>query len=136
MVLIAQAIAAVPVGGLLLRRGSHAGAEAAWRSASLLAISSGVAGMASAGADRLGPWHALLTVAVALSLVAAARFDLPEPALDGGAGRARLARRHVDRCRLEHRLGARRDRLRRAGLIALATLVARRRDLGAASPAI
>jgi hypothetical protein len=75
--LIAQAVAAVPIGGLLLRRGSHAGAEAAWRSSSLLAITSAVAGMATGGVDRLGPWHALLTIAVAISLVAAARFDLP-----------------------------------------------------------
>lgn len=56
--LIAQALAAVSVGALLLRRGSHAGAEAAWRSSSMLAITAAVAGVTSAGVDRLGPWQA------------------------------------------------------------------------------
>jgi hypothetical protein len=135
VVLIAQAIAAVPVGGLLLRRGSHAGAEAAWRSASLLAISSGVAGMASAGADRLGPWHALLTVAVALSLVAAARFDLPSLLWTGALGGLvwLVAMSIVVGSSIGWALAV---IVFGAGLIALATLVARRRDLGAASPAI
>ena len=116
--LIAQAVAAVPVGGLLLRRGSHAGAESAWRSSSLLAITSAVAGMASTGVDRLGPWHALLTVAVAVSLVAAARFVALSIVVGSSIGWALAVI------------------VFGAGLIALATLVARRRDLGAATPAI
>jgi hypothetical protein len=133
--LIAQAVAAVPVGGLLLRRGSHAGAEAAWRSSSLLAITSAAAGMASTGADHLGPWHALLTIAVAVSLVAAARFDLPSLLWTGALGGLvwLVALSVVVGSSIGWALAV---IVFGAGLIALATLVARRRDLGVASPAI
>jgi hypothetical protein len=133
--LIAQAVAAVPMGGLLLRRGSHAGAEAAWRSSSLLAITSAVAGMVSTGADRLGPWHALLTIAVAVSLVAAARFDLPSLLWTGALGGLvwLVALSVVVGSSVGWALAV---IVFGAGLIALATLVARRRDLGVASPAI
>jgi hypothetical protein len=133
--LIAQAVAAVPAGGLLLRRGSHAGAEAAWRSASLLAISSAVAGIGSAGADRLGPWHALLTIAVAVSLVAAARFDLPSLLWTGAlGGLVWLAALSVV---VGSSIGwALAVLVFGAGLIVLATLIARRRSPGAATPAI
>lgn len=84
--LVAQAVAAVPVGALLLRGGRHAGGEAAWRSSAMLAIASAVTGMNSAGFDHLGPWHALLSVAVAASLVAAARFELPSLLWTGALG--------------------------------------------------
>jgi hypothetical protein len=70
-----QGVAAIIAGGLLLRR-SRAGAEAAWRSAALLAIAAAVAGMAHTSFGRLGPWHMLLTLAVGASLLAAARFDM------------------------------------------------------------
>jgi hypothetical protein len=133
--LIAQAVAAVPVGGLLLRRGSHAGAEAAWRSSSLLAITSAVAGIASAGADRPGPWHALLTIAVAASLVAAARFDLPSLLWTGALGGLvwLVALSVVVGSSIGWALAV---IVFGAGLIALATLIARRRSLGVATPAI
>jgi hypothetical protein len=133
--LIAQAVAAVPIGGLLLRRGSHAGAEAAWRSSSLLAITSAVAGIASTGADHLGPWHALLTIAVAVSLVAAARFDLPTLLWTGALGGLvwLVALSVVVGSSIGWALAV---IVFGAGLIALATLVARRRDMGVASPAI
>jgi hypothetical protein len=64
-------VLAVAAGGLLLRR-SHAGTEAAWRSAALLAIAAALAGMVHTGFGRLGSWHLLLTVVVGASLVAAA----------------------------------------------------------------
>lgn len=133
--LIAQAVVAVPVGGLLLRRGSHAGAEAAWRSSSLLAITTAVAGMASTGVDRLGPWHALLTVAVAVSLVAAARFDLRSLLWTGALGGLvwLVALSIVVGSSIGWALAV---IVFGAGLIALASLVARRRNLGVASPAI
>lgn len=70
-----QGVAAVAAGGLLLRR-SPAGAQAAWRSAALLAIAAAVAGMVHTSFGRLGPWHLLLTLVVGASLVAAARFDM------------------------------------------------------------
>jgi hypothetical protein len=133
--LIAQAVAAVPVGALLLRRGSHAGAEAAWRSSSMLAITAAVAGVASAGVDRLGPWHALLTLAVAASLVAAARFDLPSLLWTGALGA--LAWLVAVSVVVGSSTGwALAVIVFGAGLIALATLIARRRDLSAATPAI
>lgn len=133
--LIAQAVAAVPVGALLLRRGSHAGAEAAWRSSSMLAITAAVAGVTSAGVDRLGPWHALLTLAVAASLVAAARFDLPSLLWTGALGA--LAWLVAVSVVVGSSTGwALAVIVFGAGLIALATLIARRRDLSAATPAI
>jgi hypothetical protein len=133
--LIAQAAAAVPIGGLLLRRGSHAGAEAAWRSSSLLAVTSAIAGMASTGADHLGPWHALLTIAVAVSLVAAARFDLPSLLWTGALGGLvwLVALSVVVGSSIGWALAV---IVFGVGLIALATLIARRRNLGVASPAI
>jgi hypothetical protein len=70
-----QGVLAVAAGGLLLRR-SHAAAEAAWRSAALLAIAAAVAGIAHTSFGRLGPWHVVLTLAVAASVLAAARFDM------------------------------------------------------------
>jgi hypothetical protein len=70
-----QGVAAVVGGALLLRR-SRAGAEAAWRSAALLAVAAAVAGMGHTSFDRLGPWHLLLTFAVGASLLAAARLDM------------------------------------------------------------
>jgi hypothetical protein len=133
--LIAQAVAAVPIGALLLRRGSHGGAEAAWRSSSMLAITAAVAGLASAGVDRLGPWHALLTLAVAASLVAAARFDLPSLLWTGALGA--LAWLVAVSVVVGSSTGwALAVIVFGAGLIALATLIARRRDLSAATPAI
>jgi hypothetical protein len=133
--LIAQAAAAVPIGGLLLRRGSHAGAEAAWRSSSLLAVTSAIAGMASTGADHLGPYHALLTIAVAVSLVAAARFDLPSLLWTGALGGLvwLVALSVVVGSSIGWALAV---IVFGVGLIALATLIARRRNLGVASPAI
>jgi hypothetical protein len=133
--LIAQAAAAVPIGGLLLRRGSHAGAEAAWRSSSLLAITSAVAGIAATGGDRLGPWHALLTIAVAVSLVAAARFDLPSLLWTGALGGLvwLVALSVVVGSSIGWALAV---IVFGVGLIALAALIARRRDLVVASPAI
>jgi hypothetical protein len=65
----------VAAGALLLRR-SHAGAEAAWRSAGVLAVAAAIAGMAHSGFGGVGPWHLLLTAAVAACLLAAARFDM------------------------------------------------------------
>lgn len=133
--LIAQAVAAVPIGAVLLRRGSHAGAEAAWRSSSMLAITAAVAGMSSAGLDRLGPWHALLTLAVAASLVAAARFGLPSLLWTGALGA--LAWLVVMSVVVGSSMGwALAVIVLGAGLIVLATLIARRRDLRAATPAI
>jgi hypothetical protein len=133
--LIAQAVAAVPIGGLLLRRGSRAGAEAAWRSSSVLAITAAVAGVGSTGLDRLGPWHALLTLAVAASLVAAARFQLPSLLWTGALGA--LAWLLAVSVVVGSSAGwAVAMILLGAGLIALAALIARRRDLSAASPAI
>jgi hypothetical protein len=70
-----QGVVAVAAGAFLLRR-SHAGAEAAWRSAGVLAAAAAVAGMADGGYGRLGPWHVLLTAAVAACLLGAARFDM------------------------------------------------------------
>jgi hypothetical protein len=133
--LVAQAVAAVPIGALLLRRGSHAGGEAAWRSSAMLAIASAVAGMNSTGFDHLGPWHVLLTVAVAASLVAAARFGLPSLLWTGALGAlvwlvavSVLVGSSIGWALAVIVLGA--------GLIALATLVARRRSPAAAGPAI
>lgn len=133
--LIVQAVAAVPIGGLLLRRGSHAGAEAAWRSSSLLAITAAVAGISSTGSDGVGPWHALLTLAVAASLVAAARFDLPSLLWTGALGAlvwlvalSVLVGSSVGWALAVIVFGA--------GLIVIATLIARRHDLGAATPTI
>jgi hypothetical protein len=133
--LIAQAVAAVPIGGLLLRRGSHAGAEAAWRSSSMLAIASAAAGIVSTRFDHLGPWHALLTIAVAASLVAASRFELPSLLWTGALGGLvwLVAMSVVVGSSIGWALAV---IVFGAGLIAFATLVARRRDLGAASPAI
>jgi hypothetical protein len=133
--LIAQAVAAVPIGGLLLRRGSHAGAEAAWRSASVLAITAAVAGMTATGVDRLGPWHALLTLAVAASLVAAARFELPSLLWTGALGALAwlVALSAVVGSSIGWALAV---IVFGVGLIGLATLVARRRELGPATPAI
>jgi hypothetical protein len=133
--LIAQAVTAVPIGGLLLRRRSYAGAEAAWRSASVLAITAAVAGMSSTGLDRLGPWHALLTVAVTASLLAAARFQLPSLLWTGALGAL------VWLVAMSMVVGSSAGWavaviLLGAGLIALAALIARRRDRSAASPAI
>jgi len=133
--LIAQAVAAVPIGGLLLRRGSHAAAEAAWRSASMLAITAAAAGITATGFDRLGPWHALLTLAVAASLVAAARFDLPSLLWTGALGGLvwLVALSVVVGSSIGWALAV---IVFGAGLFALATLVARRRAPGAATPAI
>ena len=70
-----QGIVAVAAGAVMLRR-SHAGAEAAWRSAGVLAVAAAIAGMSSAGFGRLGAWHVLLTIAVAACLLGAARYDM------------------------------------------------------------
>jgi hypothetical protein len=133
--LIAQAVAAVPIGGLLLRRGSRAGAEAAWRSSSVLAITAAVAGMSSTGLDRLGPWHALLTLAVSASLVAAARCELPSLFWTGALGA--LAWLVALSVVVGSSAGwAVAVILLGAALIALAAVIARRRDLSAPNPAI
>ncbi len=121
--------------GLPLRRGSQSGAEAAWRSASMLAITAAVAGLTSAGDARLGPWHALLTLAVAASLVAAARFDLSSLLWTRALGA--LAWLVAVSVVVGSSTGwALAVIVFGAGLIALATLIARRRDLSAATPAI
>ena len=73
--LAAQGVAAVAAGALLVHW-SRAGAEAAWRSAALLAIAASVAGIGHAGFGHVGPWHVVLTLVVGASLVAAARFDM------------------------------------------------------------
>jgi len=133
--LAAQAVAAVPVGAFLLRRGARAEAEAAWRSASVLAIVASVAGIATGSFGHLGPWHALLTFAVAVSLVVATRFGMGSLVWTGAIGALVW-------------LGALADVVGSsagwavavivigAGLFALATLVARRRGLRPANPAI
>jgi hypothetical protein len=133
--LVLQAVAAVPIGALLLRRGSHAGADASWRSAALLAVAASVAGMTSAGFGHLGPWHAVLTLAVAASLVAGARFGLGGLLWTGALGAL------VWLATLAAVVGSSAGWavaviVFGAGLVAVATLVARRRDLNAANPAI
>ena len=110
--LVAQAVAAVPIGAFLLRRGSYAGVEAAWRSSSMLAIA-----------------------AAAASLVAAARFDLASLLWTGALGAL------VWLAALSAVVGSSAGWavaviVFGAGLVALAALVARRRELGAVTPAI
>jgi hypothetical protein len=70
-----QGVLAVAAGAVMLRR-SRAGAEAALRSAGVLAVAASIAGMSSAGFGHVGPWHVLLTAAVVACLLAAARFDM------------------------------------------------------------
>jgi len=74
--LAVQCVAAVLLGAVLVRR-SREGAGASWRTAALLAAVASVAGIANTGSGHLGPWHVLLTVAVAATLLAAATYDLP-----------------------------------------------------------
>jgi hypothetical protein len=81
-----QALAAAGVGALLLGRGSREGGAGAWRSASLLAVVASIAGLVHAGAGQLGPWQVLLGLAVAATLVAAARFDMSGVMWTGAAG--------------------------------------------------
>lgn len=133
--LVVQAVAAVPIGSVLWRRGSHAAAEAAWRSASVLAIMAAVAGMISTGFEHLESWHALLTLAVAASLLAAARFDLGSLLWTGAIGAL------VWLAALSALVGSSAGWALAvivfgAGLIAVATLVARRRSQSTAGPAI
>lgn len=84
--LVLQAVAGVGAGAVLMHRGSRAGAEAGWRSAATLAVVGATAGIVHSDSGTLGPWHALLTVAVAASLLAAARFDLPSLMWVGALG--------------------------------------------------
>jgi hypothetical protein len=129
--LVLQGVAGVAAGALLLRRGSRAGAEASWRSAATLAVVGATAGIVEAQSGALGPWHALLTVAVSASLLAAARFDLPSLMWVGALGSlvwlgalAVVVGQSAGWAVAVILFGA--------GLVAVATLVARRRRRPAA----
>ncbi len=129
-----QGVAAVLTGALLLQR-SRAGSEAAWRSAALLGTVAAVAGMADTSFAGLGPWHALLTLVVGASLMAAARCDMPSLMWMGALGSlvwlATLA--VVVGSSAGWALAVIAFGL---GLVALAALVARRRGPARATPAI
>jgi hypothetical protein len=129
-----QGVAAVAGGAILVRR-SRAGAEAAWRSAGLLAVAAAVAGMADTSVGRVGPWHLLLTLVVAAALVAAARFDMGSLMWVGALGAV------VWLGALAVVVGSSASWAFAAivfglGLVGLAALVARRRGPVRATPAI
>lgn len=129
--LVLQGAAAVVIGVLLLHRGSRAGAEASWRSAATLALVGATAGILHTDSGALGPWHALLTIAVAGCLLAAARFDLPSLMWVGALGSvvwlgalAVVVGQSAGWALAVILFGT--------GLVAVATLVARRRRAGGA----
>jgi hypothetical protein len=129
-----QGVAAVVVGGVLLRR-SRSGAEAAWRSAALLGVVAAVAGMVHVSFASLGPWHVLLTLVVAAALVAAARCDMGSLMWVGALGSI------VWLATLAVVVGSSASWALAVivfglGLIGLAALVARRRGPARATPAI
>ncbi len=72
---LAQAVVATAIGVALLRRSRDA-AAGAWRAAALLAYGACIAGMETGSWSHLGPWHALLTLAVIATFTAAVLVDL------------------------------------------------------------
>jgi hypothetical protein len=129
-----QGIAAVVIGGILLRR-SRAGSEAAWRSAALLGVVAAVAGMAHQGFASVGPWHVLLTLVVGAALVTAARCGMGSLMWIGALGSV------VWLGTLAVVVGSSASWALAVivfglGLVGLAALVARRRGPALATPAI
>lgn len=133
--LLLQAAAGIGAGALLHRRGAREGTEAAWRSAAMLAVVGATAGIVHTQSGSLGPWHALLTLAVAGSLLAAARFDLPSVMWVGALGSlvwlaalAVVVGQSVGWALAVFLFGA--------GLVAVGSLVARRRRPTVPRPAV
>lgn len=73
--LLAQALTALVIGAVALGRSPEV-AAGAWRTASLLGYAACLVGIGAASWSTIGPWHALLTLVVVATFVAAVALDL------------------------------------------------------------